>query len=152
MIIILSVRTHKDWIERYKMAHLKFLTYSTEIYSRYVHNKNFFKLIINEMIEDLKEQEEDYTADKEFLKLITKKGRGRDKGVRFVNKEDLATFRIGDFEEDDNIKELFYNVMFSLAKKENNKNKSQYSISYFMLDIVEYVEANLEKIYLKLKI
>lgn len=146
-----SMRTSKEWVDRFREYHIKFLTQPKIDQKKFLYQKVFFSMLIQEMVEDLKSKEKYFEAQENFINVLTRRGGGREKGQRYVEPKDLATFQLGYFPEGDNTYELFYNVTFSLAKNEDMQNINQYSASYFFLDVVLFLEKNFNSLVRKYK-
>lgn len=140
-----NFKTNKNWVYRFYTAQMKFLQYNVD-FKKFGALKSFFKMILMEFTQELKNKNEYHKATENFIFQVTKKGRRIEQGDRFVKASDRKSIVFGEYPQGDETQELLYNLMFSLAEKEKYANLPQYTISYFFYDILQYTEENLERL------
>lgn len=138
----IQIRTTQELIDKLKFLHISFLG-RTENYSEYRYLMTFFSKMVQDFLDDLKEKSFYYVSNKEFIKYITRKGQRR-KGERTTDKnEDARMLILGKYT--DNTKDNLNDLMYSLAKKDNMVHMGEYSANYFLIDIIKYIEDNLDR-------
>lgn len=147
----IQIRTHQDWIDKFRQLHINFLS-NTEKYEEYRYLMSFFTMVLKEFIDDFKKSKEFYKADNKFLEYISRKGQ-RKKGSKSLNNDPdkMRVLVIGTYKDNDETKEMWKDVIYCIAKKENMENMLEYSASYFFIDVIDYIEKNKERLIEKYK-
>lgn len=144
----ITIRIHPDNLEEWENLYKKFLVGTGNI--QYLKKHLFFKLIIQEMILKLQQENNFFQIkdDPKYSELVVGKIGRRNENTASVRQKD-ATF-IGYTYYDDTI-EQFKNMSFSLAKKENYANMGGYSRNYFFYKMIEFTKENLKELIKKYK-
>ncbi len=143
----IRISLSKENSEKFKTALNTFILKTGNVY--YMHRKDFFRMILLEIVEDLKATEAYYQAEESTFKDFIKRP-GRRWGERTIPTQELTFVIFGSYEDD--TLQLYDNVCYSLAKKENMKNMSEYSTSYFFVDIINFIELKSKYLYKKFKL
>lgn len=142
----LQINTSKVLTNRFKLLYTTFLDL-TKQFALYSNLGDFFRIAIVEQSYHLKEKNIYKIANKDFLQKVKKSGR-RPQGGRDIKVEDRIN--MGFIFEDDT-KDIFDNIIYSLAEAENMKNIPYYTVGYFFEDILQFLEENIEQISSKYK-
>lgn len=142
----ISIRVNQDVITRYENGFNEFVKRTGNF--NYIRKKDFLKLIVSEMVEELKQENAYLQMIPEFEKTLKKQGRRPSSIMENKNPEISLFFGYYTPEEE----QLFKNMMYSIAQKEMMKNIHMYSHNYFFVQILRYLEANIQTICRKYKL
>lgn len=142
----LQINTSKALTNRFKLLYTTFLDL-TKQFALYSNLGDFFRVVIVEQCNYLREKNLYKVADQTFLKKVKKSGR-RPQGGRDIKLEDRMN--MGFIFEDDT-REIFDNIIYSLATAENMRNIPYYTVGYFFEDILLFLEENIQQISEKYK-
>lgn len=143
----IRISLSKENAERFKTALNTFILKTGNVY--YMQRKDFLRMILLEMSEELKKTNDYHLSEKTAFKDFIKRA-GRRWGDRAISSKELTFVIFGSY--DDNTPQLYDDVCYSLAKKENMERMSEYSTSYFFVDILNFIEYKASYLYKKYKL
>ena len=137
----------KEKSDKFKYLLNMFIVKTGNVY--YMQRKDFLRMILLEMIDEFNQTNSFFpakdTAFKDFIKRA-----GRRWGERTIPSKELSFIIFGGY--DDDTLQLYDDVCYSLAKRENMERMSQYSTSFFFIDIINFIEEKSYYLYKKYKI
>lgn len=143
----IRISLSKENAERFKTALNTFILKTGNVY--YMQRKDFLRMILLEMSEEFKKTNDYYLSEKTVFKDFIKRA-GRRWGDRAISSKELTFVIFGSY--DDDTLRLYDDVCYSLAKKENMGRMSEYSTSYFFVDVLNFIESKATYLYKKYKI
>lgn len=143
----IRISLSKKNAEKFKTILNTFILRTGNVY--YMQRKDFFRMILLEMVEELEASKNYYQAEDTTFKNFIKRA-GRRWGERVIPTQELTFIIFGSYE--DNTLQLYDNICYSLAKNENMKHMSEYSTSYFFVDILDFIERKASYLYKKYKL
>ena len=143
----IRISLSKEKSEKFKYLLNMFIIKTGNIH--YMQRKDFLRMILLEMINEFNQTNSSYPAKDTSFKEFIKRA-GRRWGERTISSKELSFIIFGGY--DDDTLQLYDDVCYSLAKKENMQRMSEYSTSYFFIDIINFIEEKSSYLYKKYRI
>lgn len=143
----IRISLSKEKSEKFKYLLNMFIIKTGNVH--YMQRKDFLRMILLEMIEEFKQNNSFFPAKDTSFKDFIKRS-GRRWGERTISSKELSFIIFGGY--DDDTLQLYDDVCYSLAKRENMQRMSQYSTSFFFVDIIKFIEEKSSYLYRKYRI
>lgn len=137
---MMNIRVSKQAYYTFSKLHSRFIA-DTGLFESMRDTKDFWRLSLLEIKEHLENSNAYNKVPESFSNMVKKSGR-RPAGSRRYLKDDLLATSFGNYE--DETLEIYDDVMYSLALKEDMVHVKEYSRSYFFYDILHFLEKNID--------
>lgn len=144
---VMNIRVTKQAYYDFGKLHSKFIA-ETGLFDSMRDTKDFWRVVLLEMKESFSKTNSYAIATESFSNMVKKPGRRPASSRQDPNEELMAT-SFGNY--DDDTLELYDNIMYSLAMKENMENVKTYSRSYFFYDVLSFLQGSIKGLIAKHK-